>query len=373
MPVPRQRPALRILVAVACLLVAATGQAQNAVKKAAKKVFVGDTKVETVAKYQGGPLPKPEKVLVYDFTVPGDVISVDTSAASKMTRRGKTAEGEPKSSPEVVARQVQSAFSKSLVSELQRASVPAEAAPAGADTAAAPNALLVQGEFTAVNEGSKTKRVLIGFGKGASDVQAHVTVKLAASSANSAPLEKLAGQPPAGQPPANPSPTAQPPTAQPPAGQEANPQPPAAQPPPPAGSSPPQPPAAPSSPAGSSTIQPAASQQPVMVLEFNVKSKSGKKPGAAATVGAGAVTAGVATAAAAGTVTAGAVASGTASSAASTAGAGKAAAGVATGGALDRSASVEGDAARMAKAVAQQIVELMRSQTWAPAQAQPPS
>ena len=224
--------------AVACLLVAATGQAQNAVKKAAKKVFVGDTKVETVAKYQGGPLPKPEKVVIYDFTVPGDVISVDTSPAARMTRRGKTAEGEPKSSPEVVARQVQSAFSKSLVSELQRASVPAEAAPAGADTAPAPNALLVQGEFSAINEGNKTKRVLIGFGKGASDVQAHVTVKLAASSANSAPLEKLAGQPPAGQPPANAanaSPTAQQP--QPATGQESSAQ-------PPAGSSPPQPPAA---------------------------------------------------------------------------------------------------------------------------------
>jgi len=243
------------IVAVAAALAAAL-HAQNA----AKKLLVGDTKVDVVAKYQGDPLPKPEKALVYDFEVPPEVVSVDTSPAARVHRRRAAAEAA--GSPEALARQVQAAFSKALVRELQQASVPAEAA-AGADTPP-PHSLLVKGDFTAIDQGNKTKRILIGFGKGASDVQAHVTVSLASE------------------------------------------------------------------------------QEPVALLEFNVKSQSGKKPGAAATVGAGAATMG-------------------------TVSAPSAAAGVGAGGVLDTAATVEADASRMAKRVAKQIAQLMTSQPWASA------
>jgi hypothetical protein len=235
---------------------AAALHAQNA----AKKLLVGDAKVDVIAKYQGDPLPQPEKVLVSDFDVSPDVVSLDASPAARVHRRRAAAEAA--SSPEAVARQVQAAFSKALVKELQQASVPA-AAVAGADTPP-PRTLLVKGEFTAVNQGNKTKRVLIGFGKGASDVQAHVTVSLVTE------------------------------------------------------------------------------QEPALVLEFNVKSQSGKKPGAAATVGAGAATMG-------------------------TVSAPSAAAGVGAGGVFDQTATVEADASRMAKAVAKQIAQLMTSQPWASA------
>jgi hypothetical protein len=253
---PSARPGACILAGFASLLLAANVEAANP----AKKLLVGDTKVEIVAKYQGEALPKPEKALIYGFTVPSSVVSVDESPAARLRRR-RPVEGADAGSPEAVAQQVQASFSKALLHELQQASVPAEAAQ-GADSPEPPNTLLVRGEFTAINEGNKTKRVLIGFGKGASDVQAHVTVSLAAE------------------------------------------------------------------------------QQPVVLLEFNVKSKSGKKPGAAATVGAGAATLG-------------------------TASAGSAAAGVAAGGVMDRAATVEADASRMAKGVAKQIAELMSSQPWA--------
>jgi Domain of unknown function (DUF4410) len=305
--------------------IASLGAALNA-QSAAKKLLVGDAKVEVVKKYQGEALPRPDKVLIHEFNVPADVVSIDESAAARLQhRRGKGEEAEK------AARQVQASFSKNLMHELQQASVPAAAAgrtdasappavrtdaavppavsmdtavppelgtdvaappappaagtePAAPETAgtepaappaaaappavgmspaAPPRALSVEGEFTAIKEGNKTKRVLIGFGKGASDVQAHVTV---------------------------------------------------------------------------STTK--TDQQPVVVLEFNVKSRSGKKPGAVATVGAGAATLG-------------------------TVSAGSAAAGVTAGGVLDRAASVEADASRMAKAVAKQIVELMHSQPWA--------
>jgi hypothetical protein len=254
------RPAVWMLAGIASLALIANVMAQNA----AQKLLVGDTKVEVVAKYQGEALPKPAKALVYDFTVPDDVITVDQSPAAKL-HKGHRGEGAEARSQEAAAQRVRASFSKALLHELQQASVPAETAP-GADSPAPPNTLLVQGEFTAINEGNKTKRVLIGFGKGASDVQAHVTVSLATE------------------------------------------------------------------------------QQPVVLLEFNVKSQSGKKPGSVATVGAGAATMGTATA-------------------------GSAAAGVAAGGVLDRAATVQADASRMAKGVAKQIAELMGSQPWAAPQA----
>jgi hypothetical protein len=293
----RARFAFGISTCLAALLVAAAAGAESA----AKKLLVGNTKTEILAKYQGEPLPKPEKVLVLDFNVPADVVSVDKSMAARVHRRhghregAEAAEGASGAEvgPEELARQVQETFSKTLVHELQQASLPAEAAPGTTtDSAAAPappHALLVRGEFTRIDEGNKTKRILIGFGKGASDVRAHVTVAMATER------------------------------------------------------------------------QP----EPVVLLEFNMQSKSGKKPGAVPTVGAGAATMGAATAAGgAAAGAAGAIASGGAA-----AKGGEAAASVTAGGVLDRAASVQADASRMARDVAKQIVELLKSQQWASAPA----
>lgn len=257
------RPAVWIVAGLATLATAM--HAQNA----AKKLLVGDTKVEILARYQGDALPKPEKAVIDDFAVPASVISVDKSPAGRMHRPGRRVEGANPNSPEALTHQVQASFSKSLLHELQQAaSVPAEAA-AGAGTPGSPHILLVQGEFTEINQGNRTKRVLLGFGKGASDVQAHVTVSLTTE------------------------------------------------------------------------------QQPIVLVEFNVKSQSGKKPGAAATVGAGAATMG-------------------------TVSAGSAAAGVAAGGAEDTAATVEADASRLAKGVAKQIAETLTVLKWASPQPSEP-
>ena len=223
----------------------------EAAQDAAAKLLAGDTQVEVVASYQGDPLPKPYKILIVDFTVPPDVVSMDQSAAVRLQRR-RLQRREPDAdwSTEASAKQVQAAFAETMISELQKTAVPAETVPA--DDAAMPACtLMVHGEFTTINQGNKTKRMMVGFGRGASDVEAHVTVSLTTDA------------------------------------------------------------------------------QPVVLSEFNLKSKSGKKPGAAAGMGVGSV-----------------------------------AVGAAAGGVGDRKASVEADASRMARAVARQIGELMVSQKW---------
>jgi hypothetical protein len=73
----------------------------------------------------------------------------------------------------------------------------------------------------------------------------------------------------------------------------------------------------------------ATSVAPVTIAEFDITSESGKKPGAAATMGAGSV-----------------------------------AAGAAAGGSTDNKATVEGDTIRMAKAVAKEIENIMAKQDW---------
>lgn len=233
------------------IVISAIAQAQSA----PQKLMSGDTKIEIVASYNGADLlPKPDKVLIYGFTVPADAIAIDDSAAAQIHRRRMLRRGsDDEMSPEVVARRVQAAFSKTLVSQLQKASVPSEIA-ADPDVVAPAHTLTVQGDFIAINEGNKSKRIMIGFGRGASNVQTHVTISLTTEA------------------------------------------------------------------------------QPIVLSEFNLKSTSGKKPGAAATMGVGtAATAGV---------------------------------GAATGSVGDKKATVEGDASRMAKAVAKQIEALMIQQKW---------
>ena len=111
--------------------------------------------------------------------------------------------------------------------------------------------LIVEGEFVAIDEGDKTKRVMIGFGRGASDIKTHVIVS---SFFN-----------------------------------------------------------------GTRTV----------VLEFNLNSASGKKPGALATMGTGSI-----------------------------------AVGAAVGDVGDKKGTVQADASRMAKTVAKQIEGFMISQKW---------
>jgi len=234
-------------ISIAAVIAFAGAHAQTG----ATNILVGDTKAEVVASYQGDALPKPDKIMICDFNVPADVVTMDQSAAGRLQRRRlQRHSADADSSPEALAIQVQSAFAKTLVSELQKLDMPAETAPAD-EVAILPHVLLVHGEFTTINQGNKTKRMMIGFGRGASDVKAHVTLSLTTDA------------------------------------------------------------------------------QPVLLSEFNLKSQSGKKPGAAATMGVGSV-----------------------------------AVGAAAGGVGDRKATVEADASRMAKAVTQQIKEVMTSQKW---------
>jgi hypothetical protein len=224
----------------------------------AEKVLVGDTKVTMIQSYSGkDKLAKPPQVIVYDFNIPSDVITIDHSHAAHILDNGPIArrrgDAGEQSDPEAVAAKVQSAFSKGLIKELSKTSIPTTSAASSTGANPPVGALIVRGDFTSINEGDAAKRIIIGFGRGASDVKAHVIVS-------------QVGQ-----------------------------------------------------------------GDPIVLAEFNLDSASGKKPGAAATMGA------------------------SSTSAAASAGA---------AGETDRRATVQGDTSRMAKVVAKQIENVMVTQQW---------
>jgi len=247
------------LIAISILIVVPVpdAKAENTVEK----LLVGDVKVEMIQSYSGKTLPKPNGIVVYDFKVPDGVVTMDNSAAARVLGHGVvsrlTGDTTTDTSLAAVEQNVEASFSKALVSELEKTSIPTEKG-VNANAKYPAGTILVRGDFTTVDQGNKSKRILIGFGRGASDVKAHVTVLLTTTGA-----------------------------------------------------------------------------EPIVLEEFNLKSESGKKPGAGATMGIGsAAMAGVS---------------------------------VATGSAGDKKATVGADASRMAKAVAKQVDQVMVSQQWIPA------
>jgi hypothetical protein len=185
--------------------VAGVSQAASAPKPAPIKTgnfWTGDAKLVVADHYSGAALPKPTRVVITDFAVPADDITVDDSLAARLHRRLMARFGkDDDSSPEILAQHVQAAFFDGLSAELKKANVPsgratadhAFASGATADGAtserivsdhaaggdaksAAPSELLISGQFTTIDEGNKTKRELIGFGRGASDIKTHVTI-----------------------------------------------------------------------------------------------------------------------------------------------------------------------------------------------------
>jgi Domain of unknown function (DUF4410) len=244
---------LRVASLAALFAASLSSSAQNAVEK----VLVGNTKVTMVHSYNGkDKLPKPALVTVFNFDLPIDTVTIDRSMAHILNHdpiahmKGDAGQA---SDPAAVAAKVQAAFSRRLINELKKTKIPV----ASADSSAASNppayVLTVRGTFTAVKQGNMGARMMIGFGRGASDVKAHVIVSLVAPGS------------------------------------------------------------------------------PVLLVEFDLESVSGKKPGAAATMGVG-----------------------------------SAAASVGTSTATDSKASVEGDTTRMAKMVATEIEDLMVAQQWIP-------
>ncbi|WP_051979295.1 DUF4410 domain-containing protein [Edaphobacter aggregans] len=164
----------------ALCFVAFSGQVAMAQNNAGN-ILTSDVKVDVLRRYSGPEtLPKPDKILIYNFAVPVEDIATDESIAARLHRTIMLRRGvDEDSSREVLVQHVQSAFEKVLASELKKMNIQAVSMPAQMSTAKgaiSESDLVVEGQFVAINEGDETRRIMIGFGRGASDIKTHVTV-----------------------------------------------------------------------------------------------------------------------------------------------------------------------------------------------------
>jgi len=131
-------------------------------------LFAGcaSTDVTSQNEYQGF-LPKPQQVLVYDFAVSPDEVTLDSGITSDI--QGLVDKAPPRTDQErAIGRQVADALATHLVTEIQALGLPARRA---SGTPADANTLQIKGQFISINEGDQTERVVIGLGLGRTDVK----------------------------------------------------------------------------------------------------------------------------------------------------------------------------------------------------------
>jgi hypothetical protein len=118
-------------------------------------------------------LPRPERILVYDFAVTDDEVSENRGVFQRVANDvGDTTQAERQHE---IGRQVASALAEELVRELRDLGFDAIRVPRG--TPIAGNALLISGQFLNVDEGNRLRRMVIGLGAGSSSVDTQVYVQ----------------------------------------------------------------------------------------------------------------------------------------------------------------------------------------------------
>jgi hypothetical protein len=132
------------------------------------------TKVRPIGVASTDALPRPDMVLVYDFAVSPEQVSLNRGLFARVGRdasRADVTEEETK-----IGREVADGFAVELVKRIQRLGLPAERATA--DRVAPPGTLAITGQFLAIDEGNRMRRTMIGFGAGQSEVRALAQVAL---------------------------------------------------------------------------------------------------------------------------------------------------------------------------------------------------
>ncbi len=132
------------------------------------------TTVRSIGTSAREPLPRPDMVLVYDFAVSPEQVSLNRGLFARLGREASSAdvtEDELR-----VGREVAEGFSNELVKRIQRLGLPAERATG--DQPAPPGTLAITGQFLSIDEGNRMRRAMIGFGAGQSEVKALAQVAL---------------------------------------------------------------------------------------------------------------------------------------------------------------------------------------------------
>jgi Domain of unknown function (DUF4410) len=117
------------------------------------------TEVSNRQRYEGPPLPRPDRIIVYDFTADPAQVPADSAFAAQVAEA-------PPPTPEQaeLSRKLGAEVAKQLVADLQGMGLPAVLAEGQPPPQV--NDIVIRGYFISVNQGSAAERILIGFGTG---------------------------------------------------------------------------------------------------------------------------------------------------------------------------------------------------------------
>jgi len=115
-------------------------------------------------------LPKPDRIIVYDFAATPEEVPADDpfiGLYDKSTR--------PQTADEVIlGRKLGAEIAGELVKEILALGMPAERSSTGLTPGIGD--LLIKGVFVSIDEGSRLKRIIIGFGSGAGELKTFVEI-----------------------------------------------------------------------------------------------------------------------------------------------------------------------------------------------------
>ena len=127
-------------------------------------------RVQNVQANPAANLPRPGRVLVFDF----DTGKADVRVGSSPRRTVRNAVGLYVRDSDVLAEAVAGALAMQLVDDIRSRGFTAERA--AQVPPAQPNDLVIQGQFVQIDEGSATRRFVIGLGVGATELRTQVQV-----------------------------------------------------------------------------------------------------------------------------------------------------------------------------------------------------
>jgi hypothetical protein len=118
------------------------------------------------------PFAQPDRILVYDFAVSADDVSLDRAVGAQLLQHLKgTSQTEEQLK---IGRAMAQTLSAELVAAIQKLGLPAERA--GNAPLLTDNTLAIEGQFVSIDEGNRLRRMVIGLGAGATEVKTQVQV-----------------------------------------------------------------------------------------------------------------------------------------------------------------------------------------------------
>ena len=132
------------------------------------------TNVQQTSEHNGA-LPRPDRILVYDFAVSPDEVKLDETLSEEIRQRYEGDQYTNRTPQELkVGHTVAYVVADELVKKIQSYGLWAERAM-GAPSRQG-NTLIIKGQFLTIDEGNRAERVAIGFSAGRTNVQADVQV-----------------------------------------------------------------------------------------------------------------------------------------------------------------------------------------------------